>query len=531
MQTLRDYQAKALEDLRDQIRNGFKRLILVAPTGAGKTTIAAAMIHGGIQRNKRILFLAHRRELIDQCCDRLAGLDVPHGVIMAGDPRFNLDQPVQVASVQTLIRRDTQFNPDLIFIDECHHARAESYTTIIERHPDAILIGLTATPIRTDGRGLGNLFDAMVQCPPLSELTEMGYLVPSTTYTQPKTYLNLKGVRKTGGDYSTGDLAERVNKPKLIGNLISHWKKYANGRRTITFAVNVEHSQAIAAEFNAANIPTEHLDGETDTDTRKAILARLASGTTLNVVNCMVLTEGFDCPPVSCVILARPTASLGLYLQMAGRALRTHPNKPDCIILDHAGCVHAHGLCSAPREWLLTTSSALPEDRPNIADTYKVCPDCGAVTPRPTPTCVCGYQFTQKEIQITHDEDTNLVKVDHHLAHILTSDHKRSFYRKKLWAERYELTRSGSPFKRGYADAVYRSTMGTPPPPEWRRTFTSACKYCEAAGLKPHTHFNQSNVEQIADNYAWLKNIQQSIPQPPKPTKATPIPTNRSLFA
>lgn len=530
MLTLRPFQESAIDSIRNEIRAQRKRILLVAPTGSGKTVIAAIMVYGGIARNKLILFIAHRRELIDQCCERLAAIGVSSSVIMAGDPRFNPASPVQVASIQTLIRRDIDFEPEIIFIDEAHHASAKSYSGVLKKHPNAVVVGLTATPVRTDGKGLGDIFEAMVLCPSIEELTTAGFLVPAITYTQPRHYINLKGVRKTGGDYATGELAERVNKPKLIGNIIAHWRKYANGRRTITYAVNVEHSKAICAEFAAQGIPTEHLDGNTPTEERRAILARLSSGATLNVVNCMVLTEGFDCPSVSCVILARPTASLGLYLQMAGRALRPYPGKSESIILDHAGCVHSHGLCSMPHQWQLTESSALPEARPNIADTFKVCPNCGAVTARNTPFCVCGYQFSRKEIEITHDETIGLVKADFHLASVLDADKKRNFYRKKLWSERYETTKTGKPFARGYADAVYRSTMGTRAPSEWRIAFSRACKYCEAAGLRAYTHFGYENVESIADNHDWLKHIQRHI-QPATQPPAAPIPTTGRLFA
>lgn len=498
MQVLRDYQTKALEDLRTHIRAGRRRLLLVAPTGSGKTTIAAAMIHGAVARQKRILFLAHRRELIDQCCDRLNGLEVPHGVIMAGDPRYDLSCPVQVASVQTLVRRDVDFTPDIIFIDEAHHARAESYNTILETYPGAITVGLTATPIRSDGRGLGNLFDVMVECPGIDQLIERGYLVSPVTYTQPRQTFDTKGIKRSAGDYNTKDLAARFNKPKLVGNIVTHWQRLAADRQTVVFAINIEHSQEIRAQFASHGIAAEHLDGETPTDVREAILARLANGTTRVVVNVGVLTEGWDCPVVSCVVLARPTMSAGLYLQMAGRVLRTNPGKTDCIVLDHAGCVHQHGLCNTPRVWLLTEDKAVPEAKADTADTIKVCPDCGAVTPRATPICVCGYQFSRREIEIQHDETQALVRADHHLANVLSTDAKRMFYRKKLWATKYERTKSGKPYHWMYPDRCFEQTFGYRTPIGWRSAFLSACAECERRGMKPFVHFGYETVEAIA---------------------------------
>lgn len=495
---LRDYQLRALDEIRAHIRAGTRKILLVSPTGSGKTTIAAAMIQGAAQRGKRILFIAHRRELINQCCDRLAALGVEHGVILAGDSRVNPQSPVQVGSIQTLIRRSRSFEPELIFIDEAHHARAESYTKIVEQFPESILIGLTATPIRSDGRGLGNLFDAMVTCSTITELTERGFLVPAITYTQPRQAIDLTGVRKTGGDFQLDQLASRVNQPKLIGNIVSHWRVYAANRQTIAFAVNVEHSQAICAQFKSYGIRAEHLDGSTPQDTREAILRRLSNRETQIIINCQVLTEGFDCPPVSCVILARPTASLGLYLQMAGRALRPFPGKANCIILDHAGCVHMHGLCSYPHEWQLTTTSATKPAHVDISDTYKVCPECGSATARAVPVCHCGYQFTRAQIEIKHDVSKGLVQAPPDYAAILNDDAKRSFYRKKLWLARYERTKQGKRFHPRFPEMIFLRTFGRPPQSVWRHEFLSACAACEAAGLKPYVDFDARRVEAVA---------------------------------
>lgn len=301
--TLRDYQTAAIESLRAQIRAGVRRLLLVSGTGTGKTVIAAAIIGGARQREKRILFLAHRRELIEQTSRKLDAIGVDHGICQASHWRTRPWLPVQVASIQTLINRELPFAPDLIIIDETHRARAGSYQDILARYPNAVSLGLTATPVRSDGKGLGTMFDVMVQCPSVRAMIDRGFLVPIRAWTQPEQ--SFKGVRKTGGDYNLEDLAVRMDQAKLVGNIVRHWRKLANNRQTVVFAVNVEHSKHICKEFTMAGVLAEHLDGTTPTAERDAILDRLATGRTRVVTNCQVLSEGWDCLDSQTEILTR----------------------------------------------------------------------------------------------------------------------------------------------------------------------------------------------------------------------------------
>ncbi len=314
---------------------------------SGKTTIAGEMIRSAAARDKRILFLAHRKELISQCSRRLADMGVDHGIIRANDSRRRPWLRVHVCSVPTLIRRNPLPPADLIFIDEAHRARGASYEQILKQYPQAVCIGLTATPARSDGRGMGRLFSSMVECPSLGELTEMGHLVPTRVFAPARP--DLTGVHTTAGDYKKDELARAVDKPKLVGDVVSHWMKYARERLTVVFAVSIAHSRHLRDEFLQARIAAEHLDGETPERERDAILERLSSGRTQVLCNVGVLTEGWDCPATSCAILARPTQSVGLYLQMAGRILRPHPGKLDALILDHAGCTLQHGFIDEER--------------------------------------------------------------------------------------------------------------------------------------------------------------------------------------
>ena len=477
MQVLRPFQAQAISELRQWIRSDFKRLLLVAPTGAGKTTIAASMIHSAIAKGSKILFLAHRKELIDQASARLDGLGVDHGIIMANHWRDRPHLPVQVASVQTVIRRDLPFVPNIVIIDEAHRAAGRSYVDVVKSCGFPVVIGLTATPIRADGKGLGGkLFERMVQCPQIGDLIQMGYLVPPETYSYNDA--DLSSVGKRGGDYDLQQLEFAVNKPKLVGNVLTHWRELASDRRTVVFAVSINHSKAICAEFVNAGIAAEHLDGSTPKSEREGILRRLSDGDTQVVVNCAVLTEGWDCPVVSCCVIARPTLSTGLYLQMAGRALRTHPGKQDCLIIDHGGCCMRLGLITSKRDWELS------EDRKkrkgtaiDFAEDFKVCPDCGKVGDLDELECDrCGYVFSRRDREITH-EPGKLQKITEEFFAQSNESQKRKRYEELLYQQHTRRKRTGEPYSRGYAFMKYKAEFGDRPKRGWQSDWESKNKW------------------------------------------------------
>jgi superfamily II DNA or RNA helicase len=346
MTELRPYQIDVIAEFDRAVAAGTKRIILVSPTGSGKTVIAAAIIKQYVKLGKSVLVLAHRREIIIQTSEKLSGHSIVHGIIQAGFPPRPLEN-VQIASIQTLwhraIRRDRMELPpaDLLIIDECHHCPAETYSKIIDAYPDAVLLGLTATPCRGDGRGLGGIFETMIECPQVPQLIEQKYLVPTRCYAP--TAPDLSGVRVQAGDYVETQLADRMDRPKLIGDIVTHWHKYGERRKTVCFAVNVSHSVHLRDEFIKSGVRAEHIDGSTPKAERDASLSRLASGEIELVSNCMVLTEGWDMPEVGCCVLARPTKKMGLFRQMIGRVLRPAVGKSDAIIIDHSGAVFRHG--------------------------------------------------------------------------------------------------------------------------------------------------------------------------------------------
>ena len=283
---------------------------------------------------------------------------------------------------------------ELLLIDECHHCPATTYRKIIDAYPDAVLLGLTATPCRGDGRGLGSIFEVIIECPQVAELIEQGFLVRTRVYAPVDP--DLRGVKTVAGDYVENQLADRMDQPKLVGDIVTHWHKFGERRRTVAFAVSVSHSVHIRDEFIRSGVRAEHIDGGTPKDERDASLARLASGEIDLISNCMVLTEGWDMPEVGCCILARPTKKMGLYRQMIGRVLRPTNGKPDAIILDHSGAVFRHGFVEDPVIWTLDPDRKAenpahnPPRRPYISRILE-CSQCGSVRIAGEACGHCGF--------------------------------------------------------------------------------------------------------------------------------------------
>jgi superfamily II DNA or RNA helicase len=398
-EVLRFYQEKVIADFWRAVESGQRRMIIVAPTASGKTVIARAIIEQARKQGCGSLFLAHRREIITQTSNKLRG--IPHGIIRPGDAPRPLEL-VQVASIQTLHRRaikgDRMALPEakLVIVDEAHHVIARSYQEIIKQYPDAILLGLTATPCRGDGRGLGSIFQVMLQCPQVGELVAQGHLVGTKVYAAVDP--DLHGVHVRAGDYVESELAARMDKPKLVGDIISNWHKFGERRKTVCFATSVRPSVHIRDEFIASGVRAEHIDGSTPMDERDETLARLASGEIEVVSNNLVLTEGWDLPDLGCIVLARPTKQMGLYRQMIGRGLRPAPDKTDCIVIDHSGATYRLGFAEDPVAWTLDPDrhaenhvhDARNGDQPGGPKIVE-CPECHAARVGGLACLNCGY--------------------------------------------------------------------------------------------------------------------------------------------
>jgi len=379
---LRDYQERLREEIRDLIRQGNRTILVQAWMGSGKTVLAADIIRRAVEKSTYTAFLAHRRELVNQASDKLEAYDVPHGIIMAGAQP--LARHVQVCSIQTLYRRavkDGSITPPaagLVFIDEAHHATAKSYRELMEKWPDAVFIGLTATPANIQGRGLGNVFEALVQGPTMREMLDAGWLVPPRYFAPSQPDLDEVTIRN--GDYASGELESAMDQPTLVGDVVTHWERYAPDRPTVVFASGVRHAVHLAEEFRASGVAAEVVHGKTDKEERDRILEDLEAGHLQVVVNCQVLTEGWDFPRASCCVLARPTKSLILYLQMVGRVLRPADGKEDALVLDHAGAVFEHGFIDEFEDWTLEpgqdNKNPVQEKRKEKGATLLTCENC-----------------------------------------------------------------------------------------------------------------------------------------------------------
>ena len=338
---LREYQKQAIDKLRERFLSGRKRIVLQAACAAGKTIIAAELARSALDKGKHVLFIVNRRDLVKQTVDKFEqyGIGNQVGTILAGEEP-ELARPVQVASFQTYSRRlkldDLDWNAwyhkaELVIYDECHSCNAKTYREIIDIYKDngGYIIGLSATPCRADGTGLGEVFEDIVTCVPIEELIDNKFLVPMVYYAPSKP--DLSKLRTIAGDYEKKELGNRVDKPKLIGDIYDNWIRLAGDRPTIIFATNVKHSMHIAEHFSDRGIAIEHIDAHTKDDDRAGIYGRFEEGKTQVLTNVGICTEGSDLPWVACVVVARPTKSLGRWIQMAGRGLRPFPGKEQCV--------------------------------------------------------------------------------------------------------------------------------------------------------------------------------------------------------
>ena len=343
----RPYQTKGLKEIVTAIAKGETRILYVLPTGAGKTVVAGMVAQAFDEEDKRILFLVHRRELVKQAYATLSEA-LPKATIgqLTSHVKSNVDAPILVASVQSLSRRNWE-TPNYIFIDEAHHVRARTWEKLLARWPDAVKIGLTATPERLDGKGLHAEFDVMIQGPSIKALQDDDYLAKVKTLVP-----------------SRREVIEwRKNTAKAtFAHAVKAWKKYAKGKRTIFFGWNVEHSREVAQLFRDSRISAEHVDGKTPEDVRDKMMERFRQGKLKVICNFDIISEGFDAPDCDCIIIGGSTASIVRYLQRAGRVMRPGDNN-QALILDMAGVSYYNGFGTVERErkWSLADGAVKPD--------------------------------------------------------------------------------------------------------------------------------------------------------------------------
>lgn len=381
---LRPYQCSSMSTLKSAYKKS-KRVLFVLSTGGGKTAI---FTHIAESSPKRVLILAHRKELIEQISERL---QAPHGIIMSSVTP-NYAERIQVGSVQSVVKRLQYINPEFIIIDEAHHAVAGQYAKIMEAFPDVFVLGVTATPCRLDGHGLAHAFDELIEGPNIKQLIDMGYLCPAKVYASEHEWDKIK---KSAGDFDKKEAADFMLQSKITGDVVNTWRKYAEDKQTIVFCASIKHAIIMARMFTLLGHKAEAISSENTKEEREIIIQNFKEKKTKLLVSVDIISEGFDVPSCEAVILLRPTKSLSLYMQQVGRGLRTFEGKKHAIILDHAGNCFRHGLPTIDREWNLT------HDKVKAAQSVKwelrQCKNCFAVISTHIDLCPeCGKKQEPK---------------------------------------------------------------------------------------------------------------------------------------
>jgi len=463
--TLRPYQQAGVAALRVQVGAGHKRVILTCPTGGGKTVLAAYIILSALSFGQRILFIVHRLELIEQAIAQLAKWGVTDvGVIRSDDKRTNAQAPVQVATIQTLRRRlsDPPF-ADMIFIDECHLAGADSYKAVLAIYLEAVVIGLTATPCRLDGKPLGvpdGVFDSMVHAATYAELIADGFIVKPVCYGTVHVP-QLDKVHTEHGDYKIDELESVMLEADVLGDTVQEYLTRLRDRRTVIFACTVRHSKSIVDRLLAAGVKAAHVDADTPMVDRQDISKRLDWGQLEVVSNVGIYTEGWDQPCVKGLMIARPTKSLVLLRQMAGRVLRpwcdsTPPHRAwrpgdgqpmSPIIIDQGQNLERHGMPHDDIAWALDGIAKNPRKHKPTK-----CIKCQAYINH-YPCEACGYAPPVSP-RVVEDRSKKLVEVEF-------NDPRRSSF--NALVEKARLLG----YKPGFAGAKYREQWGDWPPWSW----------------------------------------------------------------
>jgi superfamily II DNA or RNA helicase len=400
---LRPYQQDMVDQIRLSYQSGHKSVLAVLSTGGGKTRIFSHIAQAAARKGNRVCILVHRQELLDQASRSLSGMGVQHGII-AAKRGMDLSHAVQVASVGTLSRRLHLLPRDffqLLVVDEAHHTTAKSWDACIQHFHAAKLLGVTATPIRGDGRGLGEHYQSMVEGPSAAWLTDNGFLAPAKVLAPPG--FSSAGLRKRMGDFDMSQAGELLQQGQAMGDCLTHYRQHLAGQTAIAFCCSVAHAEAVAQLFQDAGIAAASIDGNTDSAKRRQLLIDLGTGKLSILTSCQLIGEGVDVPSVGGCILLRPTASVGLHLQMIGRCLRPQPGKR-AVILDHVGNSLRLGHHLEEREWSL--DGATKRDR-EASPSVKVCPQCFSACATLAAVCgECGHEFRAevRELKVVEGE-------------------------------------------------------------------------------------------------------------------------------
>jgi len=400
--TLRPYQTQAVAEIRQAFGQRHRAVLFVLPTGGGKTVLFSHITEQAAAKGNRVCIVVHRVELLRQASASLDAMGVRHGLI-AANHGMDLSQRVQVASVGTLARRLRHLPREwfnLLVVDEAHHSNAGTWATVLGHFAAAKVLGVTATPCRGDGRGLGEWYSEMVLGPSAAWLTEHGYLAPAKVLAPPIRF-DAKGLRKRMGDYDMTQAADMLSGGKAMGDCLTHYRQHLAGQTAIAFCCSIAHAEAVARLFNDAGVAAASIDGSMDAGTRELLLTRLSSGELKVLTSCALIGEGVDVPSVAGCILLRPTQSVSLHLQMIGRCLRPQDGKR-AVVLDHVGNTLRLGHHLEHRDW--TLDGVMKRSR-DAAPSVKVCPQCFSCMNSRVQVCPdCGHQFVAERREMVHVE-------------------------------------------------------------------------------------------------------------------------------
>ncbi len=430
--SLRIYQNGAISEIKTHFKAGKQRVLLVMPTGAGKTVVFCKIVQQTIERGKKAIIITRGRKLVDQASQRLFREHVAHGVMMANHWNYKPHLPVQVCSVDTLIARGVFPQADIVIVDEAHLFGPKGKAKKVLDAYQTFIVSVTATPYLKDG--LRHLAEVMVRPIRMQELIDTGFLVPFRYYAPTEPNLEGVSISSTTKDYVNDELEEGMLSGELTGKIIEHYAKLCEGRPTLLFAVNIHHSHILVERFNAEGIRAEHCDADTPDKERYAIIARLESGVTKVVSNVGIFCVGVDIPSLGAVILARPTKSYNLFVQQCGRGTRTFTGKSNCILLDHAGNIKRHGFPTmepdVDLDGKIQTEKHKAEGK-TCKECFciyvgKVCPECGV-----EPPGLPAQEFIESEEELIEIKVTTKTDVEQWLEYL--EQQRKKSGRKNGW--------------------------------------------------------------------------------------------------
>ena len=472
---LRPYQVDAVDLTYRRLAEGH-RPIICAPTGSGKTIIAGSIAKREMDAGKRVLFLSGRREILRQTYDVFADFCGENnvGFLMAGEAPWWFYPPVTVASWDTLKSRwersDSWKVPaDVVFYDECHLSLSPKMCrTVIPHYADMTNIGLTATPAKQSGRGLGSHFTRIIQVRSVQQIIDEGFLACCEYWAG--SHADVSGVRTVSGDFESKGLSSVMNDTVLIGDVVDNWLRLASDRHTIVFATDIAHAEALTKRFQSVGVDAEVLHSKTAPSSRSKLTDNFRESRFQVLVNVGIATYGYDVPSVNCIVLARPTKSFVLHLQMIGRGMRPKPNGDYCMVLDHADNVRRLGAAEDEIRWSLdagkpaaTNYRRYQSERKNTDDAeLTTCEECTHMFSRSRVCPKCGWvkPLMARDIDTV---DANLIKIRHARDEVAQSD----------WPDQVEFFRmlkghcSKNGYKPGWAAYKFKEKLGHWPPHAW----------------------------------------------------------------